>query len=83
MGVFLSLESPTRDMKTEAASAGFYHSPGWGTDYPKVQILTIEELLEGAEIKMPPASQTTTTFKQAEKVKSKQKETQKEIFGSA
>jgi site-specific DNA-methyltransferase (adenine-specific) len=83
MGLFLSLEPPTRDMKTEAASAGFYHSPGWGTDYPKVQILTVEELLGGAEIKMPPASHTTTTFKQAEKVKGKQKEKQQEIFGSA
>lgn len=38
----------------EALEAGYYHSPGWGTDYPKIQILTIEEQLHGAEIKMPP-----------------------------
>jgi hypothetical protein len=28
-------------METEAAAAGFYHSPGWDRDYPKLQILTI------------------------------------------
>ncbi len=43
-----------------------YHSPGWGRDFPKVQILTIAGLLHGAEVKMPPAF---GTFKQAQKVK--------------
>lgn len=65
IGVFITLESPTRDMLTEAHAAGFYHSPGWNRDYPRLQILTIPELLAGAEVKMPPA---TITFKQAEKV---------------
>lgn len=66
MGAFLTLESPTRDMTTEAVSAGFYESPGWNQTYPKIQLLTIEELLNGAEIKMPP---TGMTFKQAQRVK--------------
>jgi site-specific DNA-methyltransferase (adenine-specific) len=65
-GVFITLEEPTRDMKTEAVSAGFYESPAWGQNYPKVQILTIKELLQGAEVRMPPAH---GTFKQAERVK--------------
>src|SRR6266436_4218128 len=39
IGVFITLEEPTRDMVTEAASASFYHSPGWNRDYPKIQIL--------------------------------------------
>jgi site-specific DNA-methyltransferase (adenine-specific) len=65
LGVFLTLDEPSRDMLTEAASAGVYRSPGWGRDYPKVQILTIAELLRGAEIKMPPAH---GTFKQARPV---------------
>ena len=56
---------PTRDMKTEAASAGFYHSQGWHQDYPRIQILTIEELLHGAEVTMPPQF---GIFKQAQKV---------------
>ena len=63
MGVLVTLESPTRDMRTEASSAGVYSSPGWGQDYPRIQILTIEELLNGAQVKMPPAF---GTFKQAQ-----------------
>lgn len=62
LGVFLTLDEPSRDMLTEAASAGVYRSPGWGRDYPKVQILTIAELLRGVEIKIPPPH---GTFKQA------------------
>jgi site-specific DNA-methyltransferase (adenine-specific) len=67
IGVFITLENPSRDMVSEAAAVGFYHSPGWNQDYPKLQILTIAELLNGAEVKMPP---TSVTFKQAERVKS-------------
>jgi site-specific DNA-methyltransferase (adenine-specific) len=65
IGVFITLEEPTRDMTTEAVSAGFYHSPGWNKDYPRIQILTIEELLHNAEVKMPPQF---GTFKQAQRV---------------
>ena len=66
IGVFITLEPPSRDMNTEAASAGFYHSPGWNQDYPHIQILTIEELLHNAEVKMPPQF---GTFKQAQRVR--------------
>jgi hypothetical protein len=65
IGVFITLEEPSRDMVTEALKAGFYHSPGWNKDYPRVQILTIEELLHQAEVKMPPQF---GTFKQAQRV---------------
>ncbi|MEO8395757.1 MAG: DNA methyltransferase [Chloroflexota bacterium] len=65
-GVFITLEAPSRDMKTEAVSAGFYHSALWGKDYPKIQIVTVEELLHGKGIDMPPAY---GAFKQAERVK--------------
>lgn len=70
LGVFLTLEEPTRDMVTEAASSGFYHSPVWDKDYPRIQILTIDDLLNGKEISMPPSA--FGTFKQAEKVKKKE-----------
>jgi site-specific DNA-methyltransferase (adenine-specific) len=66
LGVFITLEPPSRDMLAEAASAGFYHSPGWNRDYPRVQILTIEDLLDGETVEMPPSS---ITFKQAERVR--------------
>ncbi len=66
IGVFVTLEKATREMERAAVIAGMYHSPGWGQDYPKVQILTIEDLLHGAEIKMPPPH---GTFKQAQRVR--------------
>lgn len=71
IGVFLTLEEPSRDMLTEAAAAGVYRSPGWGKDYPKMQILTIADLLRGAEIKMPPAH---GTFRQAQRVQAPEAE---------
>jgi len=55
LGAFITLEPPSREMLTEAAAAGVYRSPGWGRDYPRLQVLTIAELLGGAEVKMPPA----------------------------
>lgn len=58
MGVLVTLENPTKDMVKEALSAGAYHSPGWNKPYPRIQILTIEELLKGAEVEMPPTAQT-------------------------
>lgn len=65
IGVFLTLEPATKEMKTEAASAGLYHSVGWGKDYPRIQIFSITDLLQGAEIKMPPQY---GTFKSAQRV---------------
>ena len=64
IGIFITLDPPTKDMKTEAVSAGYYHSEGWNKNYPKIQILTIEELLKGAQVEMPPVH---ATFKQAKK----------------
>ena len=56
MGIFITLISPTREMKAEAVVAGYYHSPLYNKDYPKIQILTIEELLQGKKVDMPPIS---------------------------
>jgi len=66
IGVLITLEPATRPMTTEAAAAGFYESPGWGQKYLRLQILTIEQLLHGAQVQMPPAH---GTFKQAQKVR--------------
>jgi site-specific DNA-methyltransferase (adenine-specific) len=64
IGVLLCLEDVTKPMRTEAASAGFYKSP-WG-NHPRLQILTIAELLEGKGIDYPhPAG--NLTFKRAPK----------------
>jgi site-specific DNA-methyltransferase (adenine-specific) len=67
IGVLITMQEPTQPMKAEAASGGFYESPGWGERYPKLQILTIEELLDGKGIEMPPIGQVNVTFKKAPK----------------
>lgn len=46
LGAFITLEEPSVPMRREAASAGTYTSPWDGQAYAKVQVLTIEELLE-------------------------------------
>ena len=58
-------------MRAEAAEAGFYHSDTWNRDYPKVQILSIAELLDGTQIDMPPIQQVNQTFKRARREKRK------------
>ena len=54
-------------MRTEAAAAGFYDSP-WGK-HPRIQILTVAELLEGKRIDYPPSKVVNVTFKKAIKVR--------------
>ena len=54
IGVFITLNRPTRPMIQEAASAGIYtpeHYPDHR--YPRVQILTIEDLLSGTQAEYP------------------------------
>jgi DNA modification methylase len=67
IGVLISMEEPTRAMLTEAASGGFYESH-WGK-HPRLQILTIAELLKGKGIDYPPSEQVNVTFKKAPKAK--------------
>jgi site-specific DNA-methyltransferase (adenine-specific) len=73
LGIFITLEPPTGPMQTEAISAEFYHSPGWDKDYPKIQILTIEELLHGKTVDMPPQTQTNVTFAKAPKISTRER----------
>jgi len=47
LGLFISLEPPTRDMRQEAASAGFFHSDLWAREFPKVQLRTVGEMMSG------------------------------------
>ncbi|MBA7680894.1 hypothetical protein ES703_89215 [subsurface metagenome] len=68
IGVLITLEPPTGPMKVEAVDAGYYHSPIYDKDYPKIQILTIEELLKDKTVDMPPQTQTSVTFAKAPKV---------------
>jgi DNA modification methylase len=67
IGVLITMEPPTKPMRQEAASGGFYQSP-WGT-HARLQILTVPELLEGKRIDAPPMGQVDKTLKRAPKAK--------------
>ncbi|MEA3401597.1 MAG: DNA methyltransferase [Armatimonadota bacterium] len=75
IGVLVTLEEPTRDMQREGASAGFWspekesvrQETGEPVRVPRIQILTIEELLEGAAIDCPYLRHGSATFKKAPK----------------
>ncbi|MCJ7620991.1 MAG: restriction endonuclease [Anaerolineae bacterium] len=69
IGVLLTMQEPTQSMRAEAAGTGFYDSPGWETRHPRVQILTVAQLLSGDGIDMPPIGQVSVTFKKAPKAK--------------
>lgn len=66
IGVLLTLEEPTRPMRTEAATGGFYKSP-WG-DHPRIQILTIADLLDGRGVDFPGLTGANVTFRRAPRV---------------
>lgn len=77
LGVLITMEEPTRPMRQEAATAGFYKSPWSQESHPKLQILTIEALLGGKKIDAP--SQRGPQFKAAPKTKRKPSHRQKEL----
>jgi site-specific DNA-methyltransferase (adenine-specific) len=67
IGVLITLEEPSKHMTKEAVDAGFFKSPNFDGKVPRIQILTIEELLDGRRIEIPHLQQET--FKQAPKAK--------------
>lgn len=73
MGVFITLEPSTDPMRQEALAAGFYSPEHFSHEYPRVQILTIKELLEGKKVQYPWRS--AITFEKAgRKVQGEQRE---------
>jgi site-specific DNA-methyltransferase (adenine-specific) len=68
LGVLITLHEPTKNMVREAVDAGFYVLPyDESKRFPKLQILTIRELLEGKAIDCTPLHHSAGTFKQAPK----------------
>ena len=57
-------------MRAVADTAGLFHSEVWNRDYPKIQILSIRELLEeGKKPQLPPF--VMPTYQQAQKLQAK------------
>jgi hypothetical protein len=76
IALFISLEEPTRGMVKDAASAGFYESVS-GKKYPRVQLLTIEGLLNHTQRAEHPDHQPDLNFKKA---KAESNAAQKELI---
>ena len=82
IGVLIAMGEPTKPMRKEAASAGFYESnwnPGSTAKHPRIQILTVAELLDGGRIDAPPM-QDVRTFKKAPKAKVRPEHKQSKMF---
>jgi site-specific DNA-methyltransferase (adenine-specific) len=73
IGLFVTLEKPSKPMVKEAAEAGFFKA-GNGKEYPKLQILTIEELFGDKRPLIPDMAMGTLTFKKAKPEKGKKHE---------
>lgn len=46
LGVFITLEDSTKPMRDEALAAGVYHHALLNRDYPRIQIVTVREMIE-------------------------------------
>jgi len=66
MSIFLTLEAPTTPMIKEALGKGVYKSPTRRKPLPRIQVLTIEELLKGKYPELPRSS-LLDSYKRAEK----------------
>ena len=65
LGLFITLQPPTRPMEQEALASGLYvpeHFPD--SQFPRLQILTIEQLLAGHQVEYPRIG-VQATFRQA------------------
>jgi len=74
-GCVLSFNRPTRAMRTEATGVGFYEWTGeiaGKKRYPRLQLLTIAELLDGRSLELPPHE--SVTFKRAPRAKKQERQ---------
>jgi site-specific DNA-methyltransferase (adenine-specific) len=67
IGALISMEPPTKPMLKEAAEAGFYQPPGLADKFPRLQILSIAEMLAGKQVAYPRL--LDVTYKKAPKAR--------------
>jgi site-specific DNA-methyltransferase (adenine-specific) len=83
LGAFITLEEPTSPMKKEASTAGFYEIEITISKrtmrYPRLQIITIQELLEGKELKYSEWS-LDATHKKAARISKENKNEQTSLL---
>ena len=66
IGIFITLEEPTKPMIKEAKNMGTYLNPLTHQEYSKIEIVTIKELLDGKRLNLP---QAVKVLKDAQKNK--------------
>lgn len=54
IGLFITLKEPSDKMIEEAKKPEPFKHPTWEHEYPKIQILTVGELLQGKRPDFPP-----------------------------
>jgi SAM-dependent methyltransferase len=67
IGALISMEPPTKPMLKEATEAGFYQPPGLADKFPRLQILSIAEMLAGRQVEYPRL--LDVTYKKAPRAK--------------
>jgi site-specific DNA-methyltransferase (adenine-specific) len=77
-GLFVTLEKPTRPMMKEAVSVGNFSVGYSKAEFPKIQILTVEELLKGKRPILPPSS--SVYYKEAKPVEIDNSKNQHKLF---
>jgi site-specific DNA-methyltransferase (adenine-specific) len=71
LAALITLEKETTEMKAEALAGGYYHSEVMNRDYPRVQILSIEQLLSDPDtFKFPPGGDYSRVTRFQSKTKS-------------
>jgi len=72
MGVLITLQPASKPMEVEAASTGFYEHKMNKQKYPRLQLRTVKELMEGKGIERPSnVAAVDETFKKAPESKGK------------
>jgi site-specific DNA-methyltransferase (adenine-specific) len=81
IGVFLTLRKPTRQMREEADEAGPFIDPGFPEKrFPRLQILTMEEIFAGNKINFPTWWSQDTFKKSTRRRKNNPEESQNNLL---
>ncbi|WP_194786708.1 DNA methyltransferase [Mycobacteroides abscessus] len=65
LAVLITLQEPTKPMLTEANGIGIYKHPHFDLESRRIQVVTIEEILEGKRLALPSLRQDMTKSAQA------------------
>ncbi len=68
IGVFITLDDPTKQMNAEATKMGKYKNPLTEQEFDRISIITIDEILEGERLNIPTS---VSVLKKAEITKNK------------